>query len=179
MISHFLIGPPSSGKSTFAKQLIKLNPTAKIVSTDAIRALLFGDESIQGDWSLIEEKVLSQMQAAFQAKQPVIYDATNAKREWRQSLLKQVADENVQWIAWYLTTPLSVCKAWNQQRHRQVPETAIEEFFQALQANPPLPREGFVTVNPVIVTKAGFDLKQVEDQFKSTFRRLVIKKDNS
>ncbi|HAJ61748.1 MAG TPA: kinase, partial [Cyanobacteria bacterium UBA8543] len=61
LISHFLIGPPGCGKSTLANQLIKLQPTAKIISTDAIRALIFGDESIQGDWSLIEENVLSQM----------------------------------------------------------------------------------------------------------------------
>lgn len=147
IVSHFLIGSPGSGKSIFAQQLIKLNPTARIVSTDAIRALLFGDESIQGDWSLVEQNVLSQIREAFNAGCPVIYDATNAKREWRQSILGQVSRSDVQWIAWYLQTPLALCKAWNQQRQRQVPETVIEELYQALQDNPPQQSEGFIAVN--------------------------------
>lgn len=167
IISHFLIGPPSSGKSTLANQLIKLQPTAKIISTDAIRSLIFGDESIQGDWSLIEENVLSKMRESFQAGQPVIYDATNAKREWRKSLLSQVASDNVQWMAWHLQTPLELCKAWNKQRHRQVPETVIDEFFQSLKDNPPRLEDGFVAINSLPLTEKEFDWVQVEYMLKN------------
>ena len=167
IVSHFLVGPPSSGKSTFARQLIQLNPTARIVSTDAIRALLFGDESIQGDWLLVEQMVLFQMQEAFDAGCPVIYDATNAKREWRQSILGQVSRINVQWIAWYLQTPLSVCKAWNAKRQRQVPEKAIEEFFQALRDNPPQISEGFIAVYSLVLTPMGLEFAQVEEILKA------------
>jgi tRNA uridine 5-carbamoylmethylation protein Kti12 len=74
--------------------------------------------------------------------------------------------EQVQWIAWHLQTPLTLCKAWNLQRQRQVPETVIEEFFQALQEFPPSPHEGFLSVNSVDVTEQGFDLAQVEHQLK-------------
>lgn len=162
LISHFLIGPPSSGKSTFAKQLLQLIPTARIVSTDAIRSLLLGDENIQGDWSLIQENVLLQIQEAFKAGQPVIYDATNAFPEWRKSLLSRVRDDNVQWMAWHLQTPLALCKVWNKQRQRLVPETVIERFFQALQEFPPAQKEGFAMVNSVAVTERGFDISQVE-----------------
>ena len=160
------MGPPSSGKSTLAKQLIQLNPTARIVSTDAIRALLFGDESIQGDWSLVEQKVLSQMQEAFDAFCPVIYDATNARRSWRLSILRQVSRSNVQWIAWHLQTPLSLCKVWNAKRQRQVPEIAIKEFFQALRDNPPQVSEGFIAVHSLVLTPMGFELAQVEQILK-------------
>ncbi|HEY9725187.1 MAG TPA: AAA family ATPase [Chroococcales cyanobacterium] len=166
LVSHFLVGPPSSGKSTLAQQLIQLNPTARIVSTDAIRALLFGDEGIQGDWSLVEQMVLSQMQEAFDAGCPVIYDATNARREWRQSILGRVSRSNVQWIAWHLQTPLSLCKAWNAKRQRQVPENAIEEFFQVLRDNPPQVSEGFIAVRSLVVTPMGFELAQVEEILK-------------
>ena len=165
-LNHFLIGPPGSGKSTFATALLQLEPTASIVSTDQIRTELFGDESIQGDWSLIEERVLAQIREAFSAGQPVIYDATNARREWRQSLLRQIGEENQQWLAWYLQTPLSICKAWNKGRKRQVPEVVIEESFQALQAQPPQPAEGFVAVNSVVLTPEGFELKQIERMLK-------------
>jgi predicted kinase len=167
-LNHFLIGPPGSGKSTFATALLQLEPTASIVSTDQIRTELFGDESIQGDWSLIEERVLAQIREASRAGRPVIYDATNARREWRQSLLRQIeiGEENRQWLGWYLQTPLSICKAWNQGRKRQVPEVIIEESFQALQAQPPQPAEGFVAVNSVVLTPEGFELKQIERMLK-------------
>lgn len=143
LICHFLIGPPGCGKSTLATLLTQLDPNARIVSTDKIRLSLFGDESIQGDWSLIEEKVITQIREAVQSGKPVIYDATNVKKEWRLSLLQQVKDDKIQWMAWHLQTPLDVCKAWNKQRSRQVPEQVIEELFRALQENPPSQEEGF------------------------------------
>jgi len=150
--SHFLIGPPGSGKSTFAVQLLKLDPNTVIVSTDQIRRELFGDEGIQGDWSMIEKQVIARMFEAFLAKRPVIYDATNAKRDWRLSILRQVADKNVQWIAWHLQTPLSLCQVWNKQRQRQVPFAVIEELYQMLQDSPPHVEEGFVAVKELPFT---------------------------
>jgi predicted kinase len=65
-----------------------------------------------------------------------------------------------------LQTPLSICKAWNKGRKRQVPEVVIEESFQALQAQPPQPAEGFVAVNAVVLTLEGFELKQIERMLK-------------
>ena len=138
--------------------LIKFPQHAKIISTDQIREELFGDEVIQGNWSIIEEKIFEQIRESIQAEQPIIYDATNAKKVWRVALLKQLAalkkekgNQEVQWIGWYLQTPLEVCKVWNKQRNRQVPELVIEELFQALQDNPPDESEGFVAVNRVKV----------------------------
>lgn len=158
LICHILIGCPGCGKSTFAAQLHQLYPTAKVVSTDQIRAELFGDENIQGNWALVEEQVISQIKQAIQAEQAIIYDATNAKKEWRVALLKQLMalslkeyKQEVQWVGWYLQTPLEVCKVWNKQRNRQVPELVIEELFQSLQDNPPDESEGFVAVNWVKV----------------------------
>ena len=159
-LCHFLIGVPGCGKSTFANLLTQLNPNSQIISTDKIRLLLFGDESIQGDWSLIESKVLTQMQEAIQSGKSVIYDATNVKKEWRMSLLKQV---NVPWIAWYLKTPLEVCKSWNKQRIRQVPEEVIEALFKTLQQNPPDKSEGFVAVNIVDVLSKQWEVQNIKN----------------
>ena len=166
LICHFLIGPPGCGKSTLATLLTQLDPNARIVSTDRIRLSLFGDESIQGDWSLIEEKVITQIREAVQSGKPVIYDATNVKKEWRLSLLQQVKDDKIQWMAWHLQTPLDVCKAWNKQRSRQVPEQVIEELFRALQENPPSQKEGFFAVNSVDLGVAKFELKDLKCMFK-------------
>lgn len=154
---HILIGTPGCGKSTFAMRLAQLYPTARIISTDQIRRELFGDESMQGNWLMIQEKVLKQMQEAMQAGQSIIYDATNAKKAWRVSLINQIVDlsskENkIQCIGWYLQTPLEVCQVWNKKRSRQVPDIVIEDLFQALQDNPPDESEGFVEVNYVDVS---------------------------
>ncbi len=51
--------------------------------------------------------------------------------------------EQMQWIAWHLQTPLTLCKGWNLQRQRLVPETVIEEFFQTLQEFPHPLMKGF------------------------------------
>ena len=91
---HFLIGPPGCGKSTFAKKLAELG-NCRIVSTDAIRGQLFGEESIQGDWGAIETEAISQIHSCITARQSVIYDATNAKRAWRMDLPSSVV-----WRCW-------------------------------------------------------------------------------
>lgn len=148
LICHFLIGCPGSGKSTLAA-LLATEGSLRIVSTDKIREALYGDESIQGDWTVIEAHVLYQIQSAIASNQPVIYDATNAKRDWRIALLRQLENENVQWVAWYLQTPLDTCKAWNQKRKRRVPDSVIESMYKSLEDFPPVLAEGFAAVNKV------------------------------
>jgi predicted kinase len=82
MLSHFLIGVPGAGKSTFA-QLLAQTGDYQIISTDTIRQQLYGDEIIQGNWLEIETEVINQIEQAVTAQTPVIYDATKAKRAWR------------------------------------------------------------------------------------------------
>lgn len=167
LICHFLIGPPASGKSTLASQLAALTKS-RIVSTDRIREQLFGDEIIQGDWSAIQREVISQMEEAIAAGQSIIYDATNAKREWREDLLETVAreldGEELRWIAWYVTTSIEKCKEWNQKRSRKVPEEVIEAMFASLKQVPPSAEEGFLAVVPVAATQ--LDREKLEEQIR-------------
>lgn len=166
LICHILIGCPGCGKSTFAAQLNQLYPNAKIISTDQIRSELFGDEDIQGNWSSVEAQVMARIKEAMQIERPIIYDATNAKKEWRVALLKQLAalslengNHEVQWIGWYLQTPLEICQAWNKKRVRQVPDLVIEELFQALKNSPPDESEGFVVVNWINIISSELNVK--------------------
>ncbi|NJR58666.1 MAG: ATP-binding protein [Cyanobacteria bacterium CRU_2_1] len=53
LLGHVLIGVPGSGKSTFAQQWIARSPEYIWLSTDRIRAELFGDAANQGDWEKI------------------------------------------------------------------------------------------------------------------------------
>ena len=145
------MGPPSSGKSTLAAALQQQLPNSIIISTDSIREQLYGEASIQGDWSEIFAQVTKQVQAAIVQGQTILYDATHAKRPWRLSTLHTflpLAPEQV-WIGWHLTTSLETCLKWNRNRHRQVPEAVIETMYAALQTFPPDVAEGMAMIQTI------------------------------
>ena len=146
---HFLIGLPASGKSTFASQINQQIPDSVIVSTDTIRDRLFGDATIQGNWNLVENMAIEHIRLAIGYKQVVIYDATNVSLSWRSSFLDKVSDPNCEWIAWWIKTPVNVCKNWNKYRCRKVPNQAINTYYQYLLESPPAVDEGFVALKEI------------------------------
>ena len=88
---HLLIGQPASGKTTLAKALAPLltaagEPAAVVLSTDAIRAEVFGDGAVQGPWVDIQQLLHQRIQECVDAGIPVIVDATHARRAWRLAL---------------------------------------------------------------------------------------------
>ncbi|MEM7590086.1 MAG: ATP-binding protein [Cyanobacteria bacterium P01_A01_bin.83] len=146
ILCHFLVGLPASGKSTFARKLNQQIPNSVIVSTDEIRLRLFGDETVQKDWSKVEQTVIEHVKLALDYKQPVIYDATNVEFVWRRSFLDKIDDRNADWIAWWIRTPVETCKQWNKKRSRQVPEIVIDNYAEHLNETPPTVKEGFLAV---------------------------------
>lgn len=150
-----LIGLPGSGKSTLARQLITACPQAILVSTDAIRAQLFGDESIQGNWMLIWQQIRQQFQQAVHQTPATIYDATNARRCYRREII-QLAQEVgfVKITALWVNTPLHICLERNRQRDRQVPEEVILQMQCYLLDTPPSLAEG---LDQVIVLYGNCD----------------------
>jgi predicted kinase len=151
---HLLIGPPASGKTTLGRALVPLLSTpeaepARLLSTDRIRADLFGDAAVQGPWREIEARLHHHLREAVAAGVPVIIDATHARRPWRLAITQGLAlPAPVEWIGWWLFTPLATCLAWNRTRPRRVPEPVIRELAAAL-ADPhfgPSRAEGFAAV---------------------------------
>jgi hypothetical protein len=60
---------------------------------------------------------------------PVILDATHGQRPWRLAITQALAlPAPVQWIGWWLTTPLEQCLAWDQARERQAGVEVIERI---------------------------------------------------
>jgi predicted kinase len=180
---HLLIGPPASGKTTIAAQLAPLLE-AELFSTDRIREELYGDPMIQGNWREVEERLHQGIQAAVAAGRPVLIDATHAHRPWRLALTQRLQlDRPVEWIGWWLRTPLEVCLAWNRQRERQVPELVIHQFAAALDnaVFAPERAEGFaalVDFDPSLSTDLQellqYELGRVDDRIDK-----ARKKDNA
>jgi predicted kinase len=157
---HLLIGPPASGKTTLARTLAPLltapgEPPALVLSTDAIRAEVFGDAAVQGPWIDIQQRLQQRLIEAVAAGIPVIIDATHAHRPWRLALTQALLlPAPVKWIGWWLYTPLPTCLEWNRHRERQVPEAVIQEMAAAL-ADPhfgPSRAEGFAALCAVVPT---------------------------
>ena len=145
------VGIPGSGKSTWARNLAAQkadqNQHYLIISTDRIRAELYGDESIQGEWMEIRRSLISQLKSARQAiaqghTAAVIYDATNAARRQRREFVQIARDSGYgPLIAAWIDTPLEICLQRNAERSRQVPPHIIEKMHRQLTGAPPTEAE--------------------------------------
>tara|TARA_R100000700_G_scaffold41285_1_gene61396 strand:+ start:9409 stop:10254 length:846 start_codon:yes stop_codon:yes gene_type:complete len=142
-----IVGIPASGKSSYAKKLGR-DKNAVIVSTDAIRAKLYGSEEIQGNWSEIET-LLHQSINEYVAKGiSVIVDATNIKPEHRKPLLK--LSNLIKWECYWLDAELENCYVRNEKRARKVPKQVIRSMYKQLELTPPRREEGFVDVHQMM-----------------------------
>jgi predicted kinase len=151
---HLLIGAAASGKSTAARILARLlqqseQRPVRIISSAAIRQELHGDPHLLGRWPEVEAEIHRQLCEAIAAGETVILEACYVKRAFRlaitQALPLPVA---VQWVGWWLDTPLAQCLLWNRRRPDPVPEAVIHKHCaQLLQAGPtPQRQEGFALV---------------------------------
>ncbi|MBC8122919.1 MAG: AAA family ATPase [Gemmatimonadaceae bacterium] len=139
-----LIGLPASGKSTLASQLGSALPAVVIVSSDAIRAELYGDAAIQREPARVFAVAHARLHQALVAGNATIFDATNLEAPFRRRLLAQLRLWGAQrMIGLWLDTPLGVCRVRNQNRVRVIPDRVLERMHRQLCAYPPTLEEGF------------------------------------
>ena len=120
---HLLIGPPGSGKSTLAA-LLAQRLAAEWVGSD-------------------------QWPAAIEAGRPVVLEAHHGRRHQRLAITQaQASPVPVEWIGWWLQTPLEVCQQWNQQRSQPAPDAVVQQVHGELQHRRGQPErsEGFAAV---------------------------------
>jgi hypothetical protein len=105
----------------------------------------------------------------------------HARRPWRLAITQALSlPAPVEWIGWWLYTPLATCLQWNQTRKRLVPEPVIREMAAAL-ADPvfgPSRAEGFAAVVAVVPTHQrelqpllGDELARLDHRIRSARNR--------
>lgn len=159
---HVLCGIPGSGKSTWAAK-----QEGAVISTDAIRGELFGDESAQYSDRFLREQgydptAMTERQKAGACSRKVFaiaeerageairtgdvyFDATNVSPAGRKSLLEGIPHDRA--FADVADVPLAVALKRNSKRERHVPEGVIRAMHSRFVM--PSEEEGFSAVRRI------------------------------
>lgn len=141
-----MIGISGSGKSTYANGL-KTSLKAELVETDAIRMELTGnaeDQSQNGRVFAIAKKRINDYLS--QGRNAII-DATSLNAKERKDWIDIGKANNAEVRAYFIDTPISVCKQQNNKRARKVPDWVIDK--QANKLFSPTKAEGFDSVTTI------------------------------
>ena len=139
-----LIGAAASGKSTAAPKIAAEN-NAVILSTDKMRAELYGAEHIQGNWSDIEALLYKRIKNAIKQNKNIILDSTHFKKEYRAKIIKNFAKCS-EFSAYYFNYPFTLIYSRNKHRARRVPFDVLAAMYEHLKNAPPTLAEGFKSI---------------------------------
>ena len=116
MRAYIMVGAPGSGKSTYAAKLAE-RENAVVISGDDIRAELYGDADIQGQWAEIHDRIETLVSEA--AGKPVILDGTHYRSSYRKeaiALLQSYGYDQIEAVV--LDATLDKCIMQNAVRQR-------------------------------------------------------------
>ena len=142
-----LIGAAASGKSTAAPKIAAEN-NAVILSTDKMRAELYGAEHIQGNWQDIEALLYKRIKNAIKQNKNIILDSTHFKKEYRAKIIKNFAKYS-EFSAYYFNYPFALIYSRNKRRARRVPFEVLAAMYKELKTAPPILSEGFKSIKKV------------------------------
>lgn len=146
-----LVGPSGCGKSTWAKSFSKNQKRQyTILSSDAIRGELWGDENDQQNPAKVFEVLHQRVREALRQGNNVIYDATNLNAKRRKNYLKQLKQQmaadgiEVEYNVILIATDFEQCCRNNYARDRKVSREVIHRQF--LQIQIPIHNEGWKNI---------------------------------
>ena len=129
-----LCGIPGSGKSTYAKNYISDCTKNTIhLSSDSIRAELYGNESIQGNPSEVFSLMQKRAVDALNNGCDVIYDATNITRKDRASIIG-ICPKFAKIECHIIWAPIETCIERDSKRERTVGKEVIDKMLKRFQA---------------------------------------------
>ncbi|PWA11153.1 hypothetical protein DCC39_09960 [Pueribacillus theae] len=132
---HMLCGIPGSGKSTLTQYL-----SGYVISTDAIRQFLLGDESVVTQDRFVINVAERMMDYHLGQGNSVIFDATNLTVKTRKKWIRLAKNHQAIVILHWVDCPLQTAIERNAKRDRHVPIPVIQSFHRSFQ--PPKTEEG-------------------------------------
>jgi predicted kinase len=141
-----MIGISGSGKSTYANGL-KTSLNAQLVETDAIRLELTGNAEDQSQNAKVFEIAKKRVNDYLAQGKNTIIDATSLSIKERKDWIDIGRANNAEVRAYFIDTPVSICKSQNNKRARKVPEWVIDR--QASKLFAPTKIEGFDSVTVI------------------------------
>jgi predicted kinase len=138
-----MTGISGSGKSTYANGL-KTSLNAQLVETDSIRLELTGNAEDQSQNSKVFEIARKRVNDYLSQGKNTIIDATSLSVKDRKDWIEIGKNNNAEVRAYFIDTPVDVCKSQNNKRARKVPEWVIDK--QASKLHAPTRAEGFDSV---------------------------------
>ena len=147
-----LIGPPGSGKTTYAQKYISEHENTTHLSSDRIREELWGNEAIQGDNNEIFSLMQSRAIEALNNGQSVVYDSTDMTRKDRSYIIS-LCPKFAKIEAHIIWAPIEICIERDAARERTVGKEVIDRMLKRFQA--PFYDEGIDEIK--IILPEGFD----------------------
>lgn len=133
-MSHLIImsGIQGSGKTTFAKQMVKNDNSIIRVSRDEIRfSLISSADKYFSKEKEVKQIFLSQIRENLIKEKTVIADATHTTPRARQYLLSGIGFHPTQITVVWFNVPLEICLERNALRsgRERIPDTVISDMF--------------------------------------------------
>ena len=128
-----LVGPPGSGKTTYANKYIAEHSNTIHLSSDQIRAELWGNEATQGDNNEIFSLMQSRVIEALNNGQSVVYDSTSMTRKDRSYIIS-LCPKFVKIEAHVIWAPIETCIERDAARERTVGKEVIDRMLKRFQA---------------------------------------------
>jgi len=154
MKAYMMIGVPGSGKSTYAKNLIKyVNDIDKkqnivCISRDEIRfSLLKEEDAYFSKENQVYKIFIQKIRENLKAGNDVIIDATHMTWGSRHKMFKNLANiENLKIIGIWMNIPFSKCYKNNNKREglAKVPEDTLKNMIKHFEK--PEIKEGFTEI---------------------------------
>jgi protein phosphatase len=145
-----LVGAAGSGKSTLAARLFD---EEAILSSDAHRALISGDETDQAVTRAAFSILHRRLEGRLAERRTTVVDATNVTAFARRSLVRRAAARNIPAVAIVLALEPAIVRARNATRPgRIVPEPAVSKQLADLERSlrrGDLASDGFMAVHIV------------------------------